>query len=566
MKSYRLAVSLIALSIFCVLTFSCTKRNKTLSSQVKPSKAKEKQDKHTEESDISKVRHWKYGEGSDTTLWYDVSPYFKSFDKRVKYKPEKVPLQGSVFYPHGKGPFPLVLLIHGNFIDPLIHSEEGYEYIAKDLAEQGFIVASLGMNFLNGNVKREMGARSMVVLEHLKLFRKWNETAGTPLYRLIDLNKIGLAGHSRGGEAAAGAAFLNIKLNDKKRSEFNLGFKIRSIFTLAPTEGQFPVSDGSAGLIPNGVEYFMMLGSRDTGTDSYRSLEFFSKLFSSPKHNRKGTKSMLWIYGANHSNWNSAWHRYFSKKSLKQVLPAKTQQEIAKKYIAAFFMMTLYEKEKYRSIFKGESIYENISSDIKVMYQYQDAERLVLHSFEGENGLYKGTLKGVKCINPLRLLDIYDIRNFRYAENYNSYHLSESTNGLVAGWKNTLSAQYIIRLPKGVDIRKFPFLAFKVGQIYSDEKERNIANTEQNFSIRIKCDSKTKSLKASDYGSIPYPDAFTYKKRVMTKSILQTIRIPVKDFISSPEEGEITAITEIIFDFNIKQSGLLAFDDIQFSK
>ena len=51
-----------------------------------------------------------------------------------------LPLNARVWHPAGDGPFPLVLVVHGNhrmedFSDP------GYAYLGETLASRGFIVA-----------------------------------------------------------------------------------------------------------------------------------------------------------------------------------------------------------------------------------------------------------------------------------------------------------------------------------------------------------------------------------------------------------------------------------------
>ncbi len=60
-----------------------------------------------------------------------------------------LPLNARVWYPGGKGPFPLVLIVHGNHADRDF-SDPGYEYLGRLMASRGFIFASVDENFLNG--------------------------------------------------------------------------------------------------------------------------------------------------------------------------------------------------------------------------------------------------------------------------------------------------------------------------------------------------------------------------------------------------------------------------------
>ncbi len=43
-----------------------------------------------------------------------------------------------------------------------------------------------------------------MLLKHLQSLKAMNDTAGKPLYRKLDMSRIALMGHSRGGEAVGG--------------------------------------------------------------------------------------------------------------------------------------------------------------------------------------------------------------------------------------------------------------------------------------------------------------------------------------------------------------------------
>jgi hypothetical protein len=86
-----------------------------------------------------------------------------------------LPLNGLVWYPEGDGPFPLVLIVHGNhnMMEP---SDPGYAYLGEHLASNGYIAVSVDQNFLNGfNLTdpdmREMPLRAWLLLKHLELWR-----------------------------------------------------------------------------------------------------------------------------------------------------------------------------------------------------------------------------------------------------------------------------------------------------------------------------------------------------------------------------------------------------------
>lgn len=82
---------------------------------------------------------------------------------------DRVPLNGHVWIPKGEGPFPLVLIVHGN--SPMERfSDEGYEYLGRHLASKGYITVSIDQNFLNmSNIAgdyggKEIGARALSLI------------------------------------------------------------------------------------------------------------------------------------------------------------------------------------------------------------------------------------------------------------------------------------------------------------------------------------------------------------------------------------------------------------------
>ena len=64
----------------------------------------------------------------------------------------KMPVNGRVWYPDGPGPFPLVLIVHGNH-NMKDFSDPGYGYLGELLASRGFILVSVDENFINGGLR-----------------------------------------------------------------------------------------------------------------------------------------------------------------------------------------------------------------------------------------------------------------------------------------------------------------------------------------------------------------------------------------------------------------------------
>ena len=69
------------------------------------------------------------------------------------FTPREMPLNARVWYPDGEGPFPLVLVVHGNH-NMRDFSDPGYDYLGELLASRGYILASVDENFINGGIRQ----------------------------------------------------------------------------------------------------------------------------------------------------------------------------------------------------------------------------------------------------------------------------------------------------------------------------------------------------------------------------------------------------------------------------
>lgn len=128
-----------------------------------------------------------------------------------------VSLKGWIRYPqiniNNNKKFPIIIFLHGQHqtSDP---SYRGYDYLAKNLAEQGYVVLSLDANDINGTGgDRSSQSRGQLILGTLDKLQQLDQFGGagllTELKGKLDFNSIGLMGHSRGGQGI----YLAIKQN-----------------------------------------------------------------------------------------------------------------------------------------------------------------------------------------------------------------------------------------------------------------------------------------------------------------------------------------------------------------
>jgi predicted dienelactone hydrolase len=244
------------------------------------------------------------------TGWLRTS--YWGFDARA------LPLQARVWFPAGEGPFPLVLIVHGNH-DMEDSSDPGYAYLGEHLASRGIIVASVDANFLNGSLidqvefykdrpglEEENDARGWLLLEHLAQWRDWSRDPGHRLFGKVDMDRVALIGHSRGGEAVAiAAAFNRLSHYPGDASlEFDYGFNLRGVIAIAPVDGQY--KPRKTGTPIDDVNYFTIHGSMDGDVQSFEGAAQYSRVaFRDATQPR--FKSSLYVVGANHGQFNTNW-------------------------------------------------------------------------------------------------------------------------------------------------------------------------------------------------------------------------------------------------------------------
>src|SRR5688572_6585068 len=114
----------------------------------------------------------------DASKLVDLGTTAKSRNSYWGFTPKGMPLNARVWYPTGgNGPFPLVLIVHGNH-NMKDFSDPGYGYLGELLASRGYIFASVDMNFINGAIRGENDARGWCLLRHVEAVRRLTETAG----------------------------------------------------------------------------------------------------------------------------------------------------------------------------------------------------------------------------------------------------------------------------------------------------------------------------------------------------------------------------------------------------
>ncbi|MFN8717765.1 MAG: alpha/beta hydrolase family protein, partial [Gemmatimonadaceae bacterium] len=364
------------------------------------------------------VKRLYYGSGKDKrrpefrdsityrTATVNAAPYARtepalarSRKKYWGYDNTAFPLNARVWYPEGAGPFPLVLVVHGNH-SMEEYSDPGYQWLGELLASRGFILASIDENFLNGALRGENDARGWMLLKHLEVFRALNDSTGKPLHAKVDLSRIALMGHSRGGEAVAIAGAFNRlpAYPDDATQRFDFNFAIRALVAIAPVDGQYTPADRPTPV--SDYSYLVIHGSHDGDVSSFSGLTQYNRL----RYTRLGPdfKSAIWMHRANHGQWNTVWNDKDNGRTsarrlqLGALIDGEEQRRFGRVVIGGFLEATLNGRDEYRALFRDHRSAGDWLPPSMYLTRYADAGTQWLATFEEDVDVSTGTMPGVR--------------------------------------------------------------------------------------------------------------------------------------------------------------------------
>lgn len=287
-------------------------------------------------------------------------------------------LHGVAWYPDADGIFPVVALIHGmhgtcdappgvGFSEVCdatgaaesIPSYRGYDYLASHLATRGFVVVSIDANQANDRdvlgpftvVGPSKGtgpeARGDMVLRTLESLAVANESGAgdwAPLRGKLDLSRIGIMGHSRGGEGVSATIAQNAA-----RAE---PFAIKAVFALAPTDfGRHDV---------RGVPFAVLLPSCDGDVSDLQG----AWLYDDARVDDESPLHTFTVMGANHNFYNTEWtyddaSRYEDDPLCREKAPARLtdaqQRATGVALMGAFFRAYLQDEAALLPFLSGDA-------------------------------------------------------------------------------------------------------------------------------------------------------------------------------------------------------------------
>jgi len=505
------------------------------------------------------------------TRWPWLRELFWGFDETA------LPINGRVWKPEGEGPFPLVLMVHGNHLMEQF-SDDGYGYLGELLASRGAIAVSVDENFLNYSVwsgipNQDMKMRAWVLLKHLQQLETFNELPGNPLYKKVDLSRVVLLGHSRGGQAAAMAADSNRWFAEDESLTGLEQLNIRGVIAIAPTDKQV---DKTSAVLKN-TSYLTIQGAMDGDVNNfYGDRQYMRTSFSAQS---EGFKASLYIGKANHSRFNTSWGSM--DDSLpgglllnRDMLDPDHQREMAKVYVSAFIDTVLKEQSGYAALFRDYRAGRKWLPSASYVSRYEDESFVPLARFDEDQNKTMGASNSEITAEGVQWSEVNALDRERN---------SKGTRGAVLEWPEgkggfysiTLSDRYRSQLANS---NHPTILTFSLANLERDLREEGGVTKVPKIQIEFETIAGSRiMLPLSDFMPVVAPphSQFTIapwmearikggKYKESAEPVFQTYRLPLEQFEQAGFPIEASNLASITFHLQ-RGPGKVMLDDIGFS-
>lgn len=464
----------------------------------------------------------------DLTLYEKrESVYKKITDMLSSYEIDKAPVAGAIWYPLNASKCPVFFMVHGAH-DAHAPSYLGYEYLGKYLASNGYVVVSVDENIIN-DLDSGNNVRAILLLENIKAILAENENENSPIFNLIDSDRLAIGGHSRGGEMVATAYLFNSLdvYPDNGNVLLDYDFNISSIVAIAPTVDQYMPASHAVEI--SDVDYLLLHGANDQDVSKMMGEKQYNNVLFSNDKERKCCKASVYIVGANHGQFNSEWGRYDLIPGLNgylntnNFLSSDEQQLIAKAYIRTFLDKSLMGMSAYDGLLVDNTGFLKYLPRTEYITNYMDSEYTKLCDFDKSVDLYRGHNNSARVW--CRGMSIWHTRKSDLGSGTDSDNYM-----LECSWKKENNPRVEIDLPE--TNMKNNVVSFRI----SDARE-NIADISDGLKYSIELTDEWGNISLANVPVYIYPGLAIqlYKQDVLFdtyeyKYQMQTVRVDMNQF------------------------------------
>jgi hypothetical protein len=421
------------------------------------------------------------------------------------------------------GAAPVIFLAHGNH-DPADPSYLGYDYFQQALAKMGFVVASVDCNELNGGPSGpgNIVDRADLINASIAHFQSLNSTG--PIFKeRLDLKKVGLMGHSRGGEAVVIAPVRPTK---------PANVVIVSVLSLAPTDW------GATSGPPKGYEFLTLLPAADGDVSNNDGAKYYDRCLP------PSFKSQLYVHNACHNYFNRQWTANDNGGTL-PTMARSDHERVLLTYGCAFFRYTLTGDNTVGFLVGTEIPPATLTTLVHLTFKWTSATTVDDH--QQNNGIGLNSFNLPTTQSGLTA-DEYGMSQTA-AHQFNGSFYGD-TIGMVAVPGPT-GGTFREQLPPGTTIAGKE-IWIRVADVF----EGTFPATATGFQLGVELSGgSVQWVDSDDVGGVSLP----FDRGSVTKTMLSTLRFPAGCFELTKRQRVIRAIV-----LRLRPRGrALAFDDLQ---
>jgi dienelactone hydrolase len=455
---------------------------------------------------------------------------------------------------------PLVLIAHGLWsADEWDHSHLGYAWLAGHLARWGMFVHSIDLADINTKVWHtndpHQFARAELILHTLDSLLTDSAYQGR-----FDRTRIGLVGHSMGGEAVVVASTLNQQRPDP--------YGIRGVVSFAPTRWR-PDVDLSTG------SYLQLHGSLDYLLGNSWATGAFAP-FAGPRiyDHAWRHRTFAFVVGGRHQGWNPNWWNGTGGEAeggnvISGSLTPEDHARIGRCLVNAFFQDSLFGRTEHRGFLEGFARPPSIAAyDVRLQHQSPHAD--VIDDFGDANPQFgfPAEVPPDKTVNrrggraeALGIAQADDWDDVEHVALARSVHDMRSTD---LRWLQP-TVVYESELPP-LGTQPTDVLSLRVAQHFDEvagdvDETWNAIGLDLDLLVELRVGGQTSAVRLGSGALVPYPAA-----SARPLSVFRTVRLPLDAFTAVNPSLPLHAVVQVSVRLLGRPSGRVLVDDIEIAR
>jgi hypothetical protein len=284
-------------------------------------------------------------------------------------------------------------------------------------------------------------------------------------------------------------------------------------------------------------------------------------------------KAGLYIYGANHGQFNTRWGRkdlfepVMRVFNLEQLLLAQEQQQIAKVYVSSFLEATLHGEIGYRPLFRDPRRGDAWLPDTIYLSQYQDSTTQLVSTYEEDIDLTTTTLAGGSLVGD----NLISWREQPAKTKWGNL----GDHAVYLGWATSASAEpasYAIRLPdRGLTLTQESVLVFSLADADLKGDETRVSRLPIDLTLEVEDrEGAVARLPLSHFSFLqPQLEGQLGKAAFMSRfprseAVFQHFEFPLVSFVAANPAFEPANLLQIRLVFDRSETGVVLLDDVGF--